>query len=444
MVFQGPETTTDQDVCVIVGASHAGVNCAFELRKQGFEGRVLLIDADPHLPYHRPPLSKAFLNTPLNDAPPPLKAQAAYERAGIELVLGVKVNDISANDNTISVAAADSSTVHDALPAAITYTHLVLATGARPIVPPIPGLSTATHCLVMRNASDAYALKSLLEEKQPVLPDFHVVVVGAGYIGLEAAASLRKAGAKVTVIEREKRILARVASEAVSTHVASRHEEQGVTILCERNVQAVQQDADTGVQTVVCDNDIAYRADAILVGVGVRINGELAAQAELEMNKGAVCVDAHMQTSRPGIWAIGDCTSFPQREYGENTHIESVQNALEQAKVAAKNIHLLSAAAQSNLLPALVDYAATPWFWSDQFDMKLQMVGLVGLADNQVVRVESDRALSVWHFNGDKLISVEAINSPKAYVLGGRAINNNTPVDKAKLQDGEINLATLF
>lgn len=442
MVTTTPETT--QAVCVIVGASHAGVNCAFELRKQGFTGRVVLVDADDNLPYHRPPLSKAFLNAPLEDAPAPLKAQAAYDKANIELLLGVAVISIDSESNTLALAARTSGALAQAFPPSMNYTHLVLATGASPIVPPIPGIDEAEHCLVMRDASDARALKSLLNEKQAVLPDFHVVVVGAGYIGLEAAASLCKAGVAVTVIERESRILARVASEPVSSHVSAVHNSNGVTLVCRQTVEAVKRNSGQGVQTVVCTDGSTYRADAVLLGVGVRINGELAAAAGATMDKGAVCVNSHMQTSVAGIWAIGDCTSFPHKDYGENAHIESVQNALEQAKVAAKNIQLLSDI-NSNQIPAtLSDYEAIPWFWSDQFDMKLQMVGLFAQADNHVVRRESDSAMSVWHFNGDKLVSVEAVNSPKSYVVGGRAIKNHIVLDKTKLADPAENLSTLL
>ncbi|BCO18830.1 ferredoxin reductase [Alteromonas sp. KC3] len=441
MVTIVSEQIQSQPVCIVVGASHAGVNCAFELRKQGFSGRLVLIDADMHLPYHRPPLSKAFLNTPLDDAPAPLKAKSAYEQADIELFLGAMVTKVDAKENIVSFNKGGSGNAENGY--SIKYTHLVFATGASPIIPPIPGLNVAENCLVMRNAKDALALKSLMHAKRENISNLNIVIVGAGYIGLEAAASLRKAGASVTVIEREERILARVASESVSNHVARIHQENGATILCQRNVSAVERDTDKGFQWIVCDNGERYRADAILLGVGVRVNSELAQEAGTSLHRGAISVNTHMQTSIKNIWAIGDCTSFTHPLYGENSHIESVQNALEQAKVAAKNIQQISVADAGDAAP-LQNYKAIPWFWSDQYNMKLQMVGLPVNADCQVTRQESKEALSVWHFVQNKLVSVEAINSPKSYVLGGRAIDKNAFIDKSKLADPSQSLADLL
>lgn len=436
MVSTASDTLISNEVCVIVGASHAGVNCAFELRKQGFDKRIVLIDADEHLPYHRPPLSKAFLNTSLEDAPAPLKAQSAYEKANVELLLGVKVTAVNSEANSLTIVHSSVTKTET-----LEYTYLVLATGASPIVPPIPGITKAKNCLVMRNANDALALKSMLKKYRDTVADFHVVVIGAGFIGLEAAASLRKAGANVTVLERESRILARVASETISDHVARIHRQHRTNIVCKRNVQAVEYDSDDGVQWVVCDNGERYRADAILMGVGVRVNSELATQAGINLYNGAVCINAHMQTSSEAIWAIGDCTSFPHPEYGDNTHIESVQNALEQAKVAAKNIQQVSVARAHSRVAIMATYEATPWFWSDQYDMKLQMVGLISKANNHVVREESETALSIWHFTDTRLVGVEAINSPKSYVLGAKALSNNALLDKTKLSDPSQNIA---
>lgn len=442
MVPTTSDITKSENVCVIVGASHAGVTCAFEMRKQGFSGRLVLIDADSHLPYHRPPLSKAFLNTPLEDGPAPLKAQSAYDRADIDLLLGVMVTAVNVGDCTLNLTydgGAEGNTFET-----LEYTQLVLATGASPIIPAIQGVSEAENCLVMRNANDALALKSLLNTKRDSLSNFHVVVVGAGYIGLEAASSLRKSGVNVTVIEREARILARVASETMSSHVASVHQEHGTNIVCQRNVQAVERDSEQGTQWIVCDNGERYRADAILLGIGVRVNNELANQASLACFKGAICVNTHMQTSNKTIWAIGDCTSFTHPEYGNNVHIESVQNALDQAKVAAKNIQQVCMADDKHDVSTLVSYESTPWFWSDQYEMKLQIVGLNGSADNQVIRKESVNALSVWHFKGEKLVSIEVVNSPKSYVAGSKIINNALIIDKGKLANSKQPLTDLL
>jgi|GEM_PF-79771 len=467
----------NQPACVIVGASHAGVNCAFELRKQGFEGQIVVIDTDKHLPYHRPPLSKAYLNTPVNEPPPKLKSEQAYANANITLMLGVKVTGINTQHKVVDTQSVDAPFTRLVL----AYTHLVLATGASPIIPPINGLKECisaakakplNNILVMRNADDAIALKAFINQVNKPISAFHALVVGAGYIGLEAAASLRKLGGKVTVIEREHRPLARVASEEVSQFVSALHSNHGVKLICNDSVTALLRtptaETDNG-QTnnasyqVLCESGAHYHADCLLIGVGVTVNNDLAQSAGLQLDKSGIRVDGRMQTSNPHIWAIGDCTVFAHQEYGDNTHIESVQNALEQAKVAAQCIAVVNKKnSQSTAGSALAGmpctpgpsnneafsvkaaiYKAIPWFWSDQFNSKLQIAGLTIDTDKTVVRVESESVRSIWHFNGNVLRCVEAINSPKAYVLGSKWIAQQRVIDKAQLADASVSLTSL-
>lgn len=419
--------------CIIVGASHAGVTCAFTLRQQGYDGEIVMVDADPLLPYHRPPLSKAFLLNQNENVLAPLKAEMAYDKADIQLLLGKKVDSIDANNHQVTLCHVSEE--HDESRSdthTLAYTSLVLATGATPIVPLISGIESIHNGFVLRTAHDAIILKRRIAElTQSTHRDspIDVVVIGAGYIGLEAAASLRKVGANVTVLERESRILSRVASSVVSDYVRALHNENDVEIMTNTLVHAIEKDNDN--TWVCCNNKVRLHADIILLGVGVKVDAHLATSAGLAVSRHGINVNSSMQTSNASIWAIGDCTVFPHVLYNRDCHIESVQNALDQAKVAAASIC-------GN--PAT--YYAVPWFWSDQFNAKLQMVGLSEGADTHITRQENNGGLSVWHFVEEQLICVEAINSPKAYVLGGRWISQQQNIDRHRLADPECELKT--
>lgn len=455
--------------CIIVGASHSGVTCAFELRKQGFEGSLCLIDMEPWLPYHKPPLSKAFLleenksdelGNQNEKLPAPLKAQAAYDNANILCLLGYRVLKI--NSDTNELILRNITRPENTEEVSITYEKLVLATGATPILPKIAGLigeEGKRNFHVMRTAEDAMALKrhvrSLMTQRaesgaQSNARPISLAVIGAGYIGLEAAASLSKMGVKVTVIEREQRILARVASVTVSQCITQLHEYYGVHVATQAQVQRIS--TANELHRIYCSNDEVYTADMILVGVGVSINSSLASTAginTLATHGNGIVVNSAMQTNKKNVWAIGDCTVFPTHDAIDSAstspsvvtlneappstayaHVESVQNALDQAKVAAASICGKAA-----------DYRSVPWFWSDQFDYKLQIVGLAKGAESTLTRRESNKSLSVWHLIGSRLICVEAINAPKAYVLGGRWIAQQAHIDGTKLVNNTIALS---
>lgn len=420
-----------QSRCIIVGASHAGVSCAFALRQHGYDGEIVVIDTDCELPYHRPPLSKAFLlDDDLNSPPAPLKSMSAYEKANITLLTGTRVQHIDRAHSCVTICRCGDEENAPNNTRTLNYTSLVLATGASAIIPPIEGMDSATNCFVMRSSSDARQLKRqflALKQLKNTDESVNVVAIGAGYIGLETAASLCKAGASVTVIEREPRILARASSPAVSDYVSALHEEHGVKIITSTQVNSIVYHDEK--QWVTCSNNERYCADIILLGVGVKANTGLAQDAGLALHPQGIQVDERMQTSDSAIWAIGDCTVFPHQKYQQHNHIESVQNALSQAKVAAASICQKSAL-----------YNDIPWFWSDQFNTKLQMVGLRDGADSSFVRRESKHVLSVWHFNQQTLVSVEAINCPKAYVLAGRWIAQQATVNKEKLVNSAIEL----
>ncbi|REE00206.1 3-phenylpropionate/trans-cinnamate dioxygenase ferredoxin reductase subunit [Marinoscillum furvescens DSM 4134] len=395
--------------CVIIGASHGGVNCAFNLRKEGWEGAIILYDADSHLPYHRPPLSKTFLTSDDAIEKHSLKAAESYDKAGIALRLGEKVATIDREAKTITTASGTSQP----------YDKLVLATGARPFVPPIAGLAQAANVHVLRTAEGVLGIREALKAKPR-----QAVIIGGGYIGLEIAASLRKLGLDVTVLEREARLLPRVTSPEMSTFFAELHAANGTTIACSKNVSKITTDA------VHCADGSTYAADLIIVGVGIRVNTELATAAGLKTTNGIV-VNEQTQTNDPDVYALGDCTLHHSKHYNRPVRLESVQNAVDQAKVTAASICGKEAC-----------YDSIPWFWSDQYDAKLQMVGLSEGYTQVILRDEPGEGLkkSAWYFKGDELLAVDAVNNAKAYVLGTKFIKDRISVNKENLANTELPL----
>ncbi|TDT47333.1 3-phenylpropionate/trans-cinnamate dioxygenase ferredoxin reductase subunit [Maribacter spongiicola] len=404
-------TETSNKICVVIGASHAGVNFAFALRKEGWEGEIILFDRDPEFPYHRPPLSKAYLTSEEGTTQDLLFPKQNYETDRVSLRLGETVSSINRKEKSITIS--DGSVQQ--------YDKLVLTTGARPFIPPIKGLNTAKRVFAMRTAEDAINIRKSLNK-------YHnkVVIIGGGYIGLETAASLSKLGASVTVLEREERVLSRVTAPEMSTYFKELHQQHGVSLRSNKNVTSV--DFNSYINEVQCDDGSSYKADIIIVGVGIIVNTELAEEAGLEIENG-IKVDANCKTNDEDIYALGDCTFHYNPHYKKYIRLESVQNAVDQAKVAAKSI-----------CGEAVTYNAIPWFWSDQYDVKLQMVGLSQGYNHTIKRIETDRdnCQSVWYFKDDELLAVDAINNAKAYMLGTRFIQKNQKIDKHKLSDISI------
>ena len=395
-------------VCVVIGASHAGVNFAFNLRREGWEGDIILYDVDTEFPYHRPPLSKAYLNSEQGTGQSLLFPKENYATDNITLKLGISV--VSINRANKSILLSDGSVQ--------SYDKLVIATGARPFIPPIKGIDSATNIFPMRTAEDAVNIRKTFNKSIKK----RVVVIGGGYIGLETAASLKKLGANVVVLEREERILARVTAPVMSNFFAQLHNKKGVKVLTGKNVVAIEQQNDCNM--VVCDDDTHFEADLIVVGVGIKVNTELAQGAGLDIENG-IKVNEAARTNDENIYAIGDCTYHYNPHYDCFLRLESVQNAVDQGKVAAAAI-----CGQS------VSYDAIPWFWSDQFDVKLQMVGISKGYDDIVVRNEdAENSFSAWYFKDEKLLAVDAVNFAKAYVLGTRFIKSGQKLDKSKLKD---------
>ncbi|SFF67624.1 3-phenylpropionate/trans-cinnamate dioxygenase ferredoxin reductase subunit [Salegentibacter agarivorans] len=400
--------------CIIIGASHAGVNCAFSLRRAGWSGHIEVFDKDDNLPYHKPPLSKAYLSAKEQAEIDLLFPAENYIENDIKLHLGKTIVSIDSNDKSISLDDGEK----------YKYDKLVLATGARPFIPIIEGLEMAENVFALRNLLDASGIAkavSLSENKQ-------VVVIGGGYIGLEIAASLKKSGAEITVLEREERVLPRVTAPEMSDFFTRLHKDHNVELLTNKNVIAIE--STENYNTVMCDDNTSYRADIIVIGVGIQLNLELAHKANLEIENG-IKVNEFCQTSNEHIFAIGDCTFHYNPRYERYVRLESVQNAVDQSKVAAAAI-----------CGKEVHYDTIPWFWSDQYDVKLQMVGLSYGYTEVIKRVEPGKGDQVcescWYFKDEELLAVDAVNNAKAYVLGGKFIKSKQPIDKVKLRDISI------
>lgn len=401
------EKLLENQICVIIGASHAGVNFAFALRKEGWKGEIVLIDSDPEMPYHRPPLSKTYLHNEDALGKNLLKSPESYTNEDIQLMLGVKVLSI---DRLAQKVELDNGIWQE-------YDKLVLATGARALIPNIEGLVQIKYAFPLRTAADVNRIRNKISAN----PIQDVVIIGGGYIGLETAASLRKLGARVTVLERESRTLVRVTAPEMSVFFEKLHMENGVKILCNKQVISLGEDR-SGVQ-VNCVDGTSYFAEMLVLGVGIQVNAELASAAGLQIENG-IRVDGTCRTEDENIYAIGDCTEHFNLHYGRYVRLECVQNAVDQAKIAAAAI-----------CGKEVLYDAIPWFWSDQYEVKLQMVGLSEGYDEAVVRKDGDKIFSIWYFKGDELLAVDAVNSAKAYVWGTKFLKSGELIDKSKLEN---------
>jgi 3-phenylpropionate/trans-cinnamate dioxygenase ferredoxin reductase subunit len=396
---------------VIVGAGHAGGTAAALLRQYGYQGRVTLMGEEPIPPYQRPPLSKAWLKGEADADSLMLKPHSFYEGAGIELILGVKVTGLARSARVVRLEGG----------AERAYETLILAMGARARTLPIPG-AELTGVMSLRSAADAETLKASLR------PGRRLAVIGGGYIGLEAAASGRALGAEVVVIEREAQILARVAKDPLCSFLTEYHRARGVAFEVGARVEAFEGEGGH-VSSVRLGDGRVISCDAVLVGVGLVRNDELARESGLECVNGVV-VDEHARTSDPHVFAIGDVTHRPIPLYDRMFWLESVANALEQAKQAAAAIVGRPAPAQE-----------VTWNWSDQYDLKLQFAGLPFDADDIVVRGDPASAkFAVFHLRGDILRSLEAVNAPAEFMAGRQLIGSQRPISRARLADVSVSM----
>jgi 3-phenylpropionate/trans-cinnamate dioxygenase ferredoxin reductase component len=404
---------SDQTV-VIVGASHAAVQAVDTLRREGHTGRIVLVGDEPYLPYNRPPLSKKYLAGEMDRERLLLRSSQFYELGHVEVKLGLRVTAIDRADQRLRLSDG----------AELRYDRLILCLGSRNRLLEVPGYDLAgIHYL--RTIADVDGIRADLGGAK------RLVIVGAGYIGLEAAASARHLGLDVTVLEMADRPLNRVTAPEMSTFYMRRHEREGVRVLCGMSVTSFAGGADGRVTGVAC-GEREFPADLVIVGVGILPETTLAAAAGLRCENG-IWVDEQCQTSDPNIYAAGDCTCHPSVRYGRRLRLESVDNAVEQAKTAAMNICGK---------PARHEHV--PWFWSDQYDIKLQIAGLSQGYDQTVLRGDPDSGrFALYYFAQGELLAVDAVNSPKDFMQGKKWIGERKHPDPARLADLSVDLKTL-
>ena len=397
---------------VIVGSGQAGVETAAWLRQYGFEGSVTIVGEEPDLPYQRPPLSKEFLKS-VEDSSLPLKGEAFYGQHAIDLRLAVTAERID--------RAARELVLKDGT--RLPYDHLVLATGARNRFPPVEGLDPA-GVMELRTLAHARAMTARLGELK------HVTIVGGGFIGLEVAALLRQRDIAVDVLEAADRLMARVLSGEMSARFVPIHEAMG-TRLRLGTVAARIAPEGAGFAVTLSDGDTLL-TDAVAVAAGVVPNSELADEAGLEIGNGII-VDAHLLTSDPAISAIGDVAQHPNPYAGGAIRLESVQNAVDQAKCVAAR---LTGNARS--------YDSLPWFWSHQGAAKLQIAGLAIGADDTVLRGDPESGkFSVFVYRQDQLIAVESVTSPADHMVARKVLAGGLSIPKAVAADPTVDLKAL-
>lgn len=395
---------------VVVGAGQAGAACVARLRSDGFDGEITLIGEESAPPYQRPPLSKKYLLGEMELERLYLRPESYYPENAIDLHLNMTVEAI---DREAKCVISGETRVP--------YDHLVLTTGSYPRHLPasIGGDLGGVH--VVRGLADVDAMAPAVHEGARVL------IVGGGYIGLEAAAVCAAKGMKVILVEMADRILQRVASPETSDYFRAVHSAHGVDI--REGVGLTRLTGEGKVDGALLSDGSEIALDMVIVGIGIAPATALAEAAGLEIENG-IKVDAHGRTSDPSIWSAGDCASFPYRE--DRLRLESVQNAIDQAENLARNI-----------MGAEEPYLPHPWFWSDQYDVKLQIAGLNTGYDRIVTRGGGD-AVSYWYYKGDDLLAVDAMNDPRAYMVGKRLIEAGKSPASDLVADSDTDLKALL
>lgn len=398
---------------VIAGGGQAATQAAQSARQTGYDGRISLIAEETHLPYQRPPLSKAFLAGDLARDRLLLKPAAFYESREIELMLGTRVAAFDLSRKSVALSDGEK----------ITYSELLLATGSVPQKLNLPGADLeGVHYL--RSIDDVESIKHDLREGQRLL------IVGAGYIGLEVAAVAIRMGLAVTVLEAESHAMSRTVCPAVAGFFADRHRQAGVDLRFNARLSEIS--GESRVAAAITASGDRFECDLVIIAVGIRPRVELAESAGLAIDNG-IAVDPLGQTSAPSVFAAGDCTSHLHPWVGERIRLESVQNAIEQGKAAA-------AAICGKARP----FDALPWFWSDQYDLKLQIAGLSLGYDTTVTRGSTDdNSFSVYYLREGQVIAVDSINDPRSFITARQRLGEKPRWPVERIADTSCDLSTL-
>lgn len=401
--------------CVIVGASHAAAQVCVSLRQGGWDGEITLVGDEPILPYHRPPLSKEFLSDDKSAEDLLIRPKEVYDTANISLRLGLRVMKIDRGLKQVFYSNGETQS----------YDKLILATGARVRRLPIKGESLK-NVFYLRDKSNVDAIKPLVSTGKKA------VIIGGGYIGLETAASLRKQGVEVELLEAMPRILQRVTAPQISKFYKRVHQEEGVVI--HEGVAASEISKTPKGLSILAKDGSFFEADFVIIGIGVIPNTELADESGLKVKNG-IAVNEFCQTTDPSIYAAGDVTYHFNTFYQRKIRLESVPNATEQAKTIANHI-----------IGKPKPYDSLPWFWSDQFDLKLQIAGLSEGYDNVVVRgdINKGRSFAAYYFIGDTFIAVDAVNAPRDFMFGKMTLTKKQNLDKTLLANGALALKDCY
>jgi 3-phenylpropionate/trans-cinnamate dioxygenase ferredoxin reductase subunit len=408
------------DVLAVVGAGHAGAELAVLTRGLGWLGRIALIGDESALPYQRPPLSKAYLAGEALADGLALKSRATYEKAGVDLLLGKRVAQLDRARGR--VLFEDGSE--------LAFSHLALTTGGRPRRLPAAGSGAerADNFHYLRTLADVDRIRARFATGR------RLAIVGGGYIGLEVAAVAVQHGLQVFVLEAESRVLARVTAPSVSAFYEHVHRAAGVCVRTGVQVEGFGFDPNRGlVREVHCSDGECLATDLVVAGIGLSPNTELAAAAGLAVDDG-ILVDAYSRTSDPSIVAAGDCARYHSALYGRSIRLESVPNAIEQSRCAA-----------ATLCGKERRYETVPWFWSDQYDLRLKMVGLAHGYDRMVLRGSFEKkSFSAFYLNGKRVLAVDTVNRPPEFMLSKRLVAECVEVDDDRLADDTAPLKALL
>lgn len=401
--------------CIVVGGGHAGAQIAQSLRQEGWEDGITVITEEASLPYHRPPLSKAFLMGEKSDEEILIRPNAVYEKLDVKFKLNTRVAAIDRDSQSIELTGGQT----------LQYDQLVICTGSRPRQIVLPGIDLPGVCY-LRSIDDVERIKAF------VTSGSSAVIVGGGYIGLETAAVLTKLGTKVSVLEMMDRVLQRVTCEEMSEFFTRVHGEEGVDIKTGVSASAIE--GEDKVEAVVCQDGARVAADLVIIGAGIVPNVELGQESGLDVDNG-ILVDEFGRTSDSRVYAAGDCTNHPNALLNKRLRLESVPNAVDQAKTVAASI-----------CGKEKPYAAHPWFWSDQYDIKLQIAGFNQGYDQVVVRGDRSqgRSFVAWYLNNGQVIAADCVNRPKEFIAAKQLLAKGIRVSPEKLADESIEPKSLL
>ena len=399
---------------LIIGAGQSAIQCISTLKKEGYSGSITLVGEEEHLPYQRPPLSKGFLEDSIDKERLYFKKLEFFTENKVQLYLGLAAEKLNIENQKVYLS--DNSE--------LAFDKLVLATGSRVRYLDFPG-SELNSIFYLRGLDDAEAIKKDLETSD------NLVIIGAGYIGLEAAAIAAKKNKTVTVIEMADRVMNRTVDPQISEYYLNLHQSYGVKFHFNTSLETINKASDS--MEVVCSDGTEVKADSVLIGAGVIPNIELAKDSGIYCDNGII-VDEFGQTNFKNIYACGDCTNHPNKILNKNLRLESVHNAMEQAKTVA-----------SSVLNNPMEYSQVPWFWSDQYDHKLQIVGLSGDHDLVTMRGNTnDAKFMLFYTKDEELIAVDAINNPKEFLISRKLVANKVKIKPNVISDLNTNLNDLI